>query len=281
MEAVNQQDPMAPVPCLIQRVTRETRDTFTLELRPPNGQDGFSFKAGQFNMLYMFGVGEIPISISGDPGDQSKIVHTIRAYGAVTHAMMGLRKGDSIGLRGPFGRCWPVQDLGGHDILLAAGGIGIAPLRPVLYFLLANRERYGKIVLLYGERTPADLIYRRQIEKWRCRLDLDLDVTVDSARQGWRGNVGVVTTLIAGTRIDPLKTWAMVCGPQVMMYYTCFELQKSKGLTDERIYISMERNMKCGIGFCGHCQAGPVFVCKEGPVFLLSKVKHLFNKREL
>jgi NAD(P)H-flavin reductase len=276
-----QHDPMAPVPCRIQRVRKETHDTFTLELSPPDGLDEFCFKPGQFNMLYMYGVGEVPISISGDPGDPGKIVHTIRAYGAVTHRMMHLRKGDTIGVRGPFGNHWPVERLVGRDIVLAAGGIGIAPLRPALYYLLAKRQSYGKIILLYGERTPADLIYRPLIETWCSRFDLEVDVTVDSARQGWWGHVGVVTTLIPGIRIDPDNTYVMICGPQVMMYYTCFELQQKKGLTDERIYISMERNMKCGIGFCGHCQIGPLFVCKDGPVFLLSQVSRLFRRREI
>jgi NAD(P)H-flavin reductase len=278
MEATR--DPMVTSPYVIQRYTKETHDTFTLEILPSDGDEGFGFKPGQFNMLYMYGVGEVPISISGDPDDQSKVVHTIRAYGAVTGRMMTLKKGDMIGVRGPFGKPWPIEDLGGRDILLVAGGIGIAPLRPILYHILANREKYGKVVLLYGERTPGDLIYRSQIERWRGRFDLDVDVTVDTARAGWRGHVGVVTTLIPRTQFDPPNTFAMLCGPEIMLRYTILELSK-KDLRDDQIYISMERNMKCGIGFCGHCQLGPTFVCKDGPVFLFSEARHLFMKREV
>jgi NAD(P)H-flavin reductase len=256
-------------PCLIQHYKKETRDTFTLEIVLAGGQREWHFKAGQYNMLYMYGVGEVPISISGDPGDRAKIVHTIRAYGAVTSRMMTLRAGDVVGIRGPFGNPWPIDELRGHDILLVAGGIGVAPLRPVLYEILSKRERFGKAILLYGERTPMDLIYRRQI-----------DVTVDSAREGWRGNVGVVTKLIPKVRFDPLNTYAMLCGPEIMMDYTIQELEK-KGLEEKQIYISMERNMKCGVGFCGHCQLGPAFVCKDGPVFRFDRVRRLFRKREM
>lgn len=271
-------DAMVTTPHLIRRLKKETDDTFTVELG--TSDSGFSFKAGQFNMLYMYGTGEVPISVSGDPFDKKKIVHTIRAYGAVTSRMMTLKKGDMMGVRGPFGRHWPIENLTGRDILLVAGGIGVAPLRPVLYHIVANRDQYGKVVLLYGERTPEDLIYQNQIRQWRGRFDLDIDVTVDSSADGWRGHVGLVTTLIPRIKLDSLKTVAMLCGPEIMMHFTILELKKT-GLEDDQIYISMERNMKCGIGFCGHCQLGPNFVCKDGPVFLLSEMKHLFRKREM
>jgi len=273
-------DVMSPRPYLIERFKKETRDTFTLELSPSKGGEAYSFKAGQFNMLYMYSVGDVPISISGDPCDSSRLIHTIRAYGSVTSAMNTLKKGDWIGVRGPFGNHWPIEDLTTYDILLVAGGIGVAPLRPVLYYILANREKYGKVVLLYGERTPGDIIYRKQIEQWRGRFDLEIDVTVDSAREGWRGNVGVVTALIPRIQLDPLNTFALVCGPEIMMHYTILEL-KRKGLEEDHIYISTERNMKCGVGFCGHCQIGPVFVCKDGPVFRFDRAKPFFGKREM
>jgi NAD(P)H-flavin reductase len=279
MTAVSQ-DVSVTAPCRIQRYRKETHDTFTIEVLPEKGDGGFGFKAGQFNMVYMYGVGEVPISISGDPGDAAMIVHTIRAYGAVTSRMMSLKPGDAIGIRGPFGRHWPVDRLQGHDILLLAGGIGLAPLRPVLYEILSMRERFGKVILLYGERTPGDLIYRRQIEQWRGRLDLEIDVTVDSAREGWRGNVGVVTKLITKAHFDPINTFALLCGPEIMMHYSIQELEK-RGVEESQIYISMERNMKCGVGFCGHCQLGPTFVCRDGPVFPFDQVKHLFRKREM
>lgn len=264
----------------IQRFIRETHDTISFELMASNNNGKFHFRPGQFNMLYLYGIGEVPISISGDPGNPSKIAHTVRAYGSVTSNMMTLKKGDGLGVRGPFGYGWPIERLSGNNILLAAGGIGVAPLRPVIYYLLSHREQYGQVTLLYGERTPGDLIYRSQIEKWRGRFDLDIHVTVDSARGDWRGNVGVVTTLISNIRPDPANTVALLCGPEIMMYYTIKEL-KNRGLAENQIYISMERNMKCGVGFCGHCQLGPKFLCKDGPVFLFSEVKHLFHKREV
>ena len=264
----------------IERFRPETHDTFSFELMVSNSNGKFHFKPGQFNMLYLFGIGEVPISISGDPGNPGQMVHTVRAYGSVTSKMMTLKKGDGLGVRGPFGNGWPIEKLRGSNILLSAGGIGLAPLRPVIYYILNHREQYGRVTLLYGERTPADLIYRRQIERWRGRFDLDIHVTVDSARQGWRGNVGVVTTLIPGIRFDPANTFAFLCGPEIMMYYTIQEL-RDQGLADNQIYISMERNMKCGLGFCGHCQLGPKFICKDGPVFLFSEVEHLFRKQEM
>ena len=271
--------PLIPRWCRIRRRIRETRDAFSLELEPLEPGKATGFAPGQFNMIYMIATGEVPISISGDPRDPRVLVHTIRAYGAVTSSMHTLKKGDIVGLRGPFGTCWPMADLMGHDIILCAGGIGMAPLRPVLYAILAQREAFGKVTLLYGERTPGDLIYRREMERWRGRFDLEIRVTVDSARKGWRGNVGVVTTLIRHLPIDPMGTYALLCGPEIMMRYA-IEALTGLGLDQERIFISMERNMKCGIGLCGHCQAGPLFICKDGPVFRYTGVKDLFQRRE-
>ena len=253
---------LEPEPWMIQRFRKETHDTFTLELSSSKGNQPFLFKPGQFNMLYMYGVGEVPISISGDPLEPGKIVHTVRAYGSVTGRMLTLRKGDVIGIRGPFGNHWPIEDLTGQDLLLVAGGIGIAPLRPVLYHVLSEREQYGNVTFLYGERTPEDLIFKSQVEQWRGRFDLEIDVTVDRASEEWHGNVGVVTGLISRLSMDPERTSAMLCGPEIMMYYAIQELE-NKGIPDDRVYISMERNMKCGIGSCGHCQVGPTFMFRE------------------
>jgi NAD(P)H-flavin reductase len=271
--------PMIPNWYRIRHRIRETPDTFSLELEALEPDNATGFAPGQFNMVYMPATGEVPISISGDPRDPRVLVHTIRAYGAVTSRMRTLKKGDILGLRGPFGTFWPLTDLKGHDIVLCAGGIGMAPLRPALYAILAQRETFGKVTLLYGERTPGDLIYRREMERWRGRFDLEIRVTVDSARQGWRGNVGVVTTLMSQLRIDPMGTYALLCGPQIMMRYA-IEALTGRGLDEGRIFISMERNMQCGIGLCGHCQAGPLFICRDGPVFRYTGVKHLFQRRE-
>jgi NAD(P)H-flavin reductase len=279
LELTETLDPMAPEFFSIKRVQKDTYDTFTMELDPVMGRR-FFFAPGQFNMLYVFGVGEVPISISGDPGRPDALVHTVRAVGTVTNAMRKLKPGHVVGVRGPYGTSWPVEQAEGSDVVIVAGGIGLAPLRPALYYILANRERYGKVVLLYGARTPQDLLYTHELERWRGRLDLQVEVTVDSAQSHWRGNVGVVTTLIPGARFDPLHTVAMVCGPEVMMRFTVAELQK-RGIGLEKIYASMERNMKCGVGLCGHCQFGPTFICKDGPVFSFDRIKEWFGKREL
>jgi NAD(P)H-flavin reductase len=264
----------------IRAVRKETHDTFTLELVRADGMSGFSFKAGQFNMLYVYGVGEVPISISGSPATPGILVHTIRSVGTVTKAIRKLKPGCFLGVRGPFGSHWPVDEAAGSDIVLVAGGIGLAPLRPALYHILSKREKYGKVVLLYGTRTPDDILYRRELERWRSRFDLDVYITVDRAPAGWRGNVGVVTLLISKASFDPVNSVAMVCGPEVMMRFAVQELLKH-GIGGGDIHVSMERNMKCAIGLCGHCQYGPVFICKDGPVFPYDRIKDLFALREI
>jgi NAD(P)H-flavin reductase len=273
-------DPMLPEPYRIQRLRHETDDTFTLELVPADGGKGVSFAPGQFNMLYVFGVGEVPISISSDPNSSPTLQHTTRVVGTVTKAMRRLKRGDRIGIRGPFGSHWPVEEVSGRDVVIVAGGIGLAPLRPALYQLMAERDKYRRIILLYGTRTPEDILYRRELERWRGKFDLEIYVTVDRASSGWRGNVGVVTTLIRRAPFDPSNAVAFVCGPEVMMRFTVMELEK-RGIRPERTYVSMERNMKCAVGFCGHCQYGPVFICKDGPVFRFDRIEPIFGKVEL
>ena len=273
-------DPMLPQRYRIQRVRREIPDTFTLELEPEEDGDVPQFVTGQFNMLYVFGVGEIPISISGDPAKRKPLVHTTRAVGTVSKAMRDLKPNDVIGVRGPFGSHWPIEQAEGKDVVIAAGGIGLAPLRSVMYHITSQREKYGKAVLLYGARTPADILYRRELEQWRAHFDLEVYVTVDRATGSWRGSVGVVTRLIPRAPFDPQNTIAMVCGPEVMMRFTAAELEK-RGVALENIYVSMERNMKCAIGMCGHCQYGPNFVCKDGPVFQYSQIHGLLTKWEV
>jgi NAD(P)H-flavin reductase len=271
---------MVPYPYRIQRVRKETNDTITLELEPLYGDKELSFKPGQFNMLYAFGVGEIPISISGDSSKPKILMQTVRAAGTVSKTMSKLRRGDVLGVRGPFGSHWPVEIATGNDIMIVAGGIGLAPLRSLLYYLVLNRDRYGKIILLYGARTPQDLLYKHELEEWRSRFKVGVNITVDVARGDWQGNVGVVTTLIRRAQFNPSHSVAMVCGPEIMMRFTVLELEK-RGVRTENIFISIERNMKCAIGFCGHCQFGPTFVCKDGPVFCFKRIKELFGKREI
>ncbi|MBN2227600.1 MAG: FAD/NAD(P)-binding protein [candidate division Zixibacteria bacterium] len=271
-------DPMLTYTFKINRVIKDTMDTFSMELTPLNGE--FTFKPGQFNMLYVYGVGEVPISISGDSAQSHRLVHTTREVGTVTRAMRRLKAGDTIGVRGPYGTHWPIEKYEGNDIVLITGGIGLAPLRPVIYHVLANRDKYGKFVLLYGARTPEDILYAKDLEKLRSRFDLDILITVDRATGAWRGNVGVVTQLVGHAPFDPMHCTAMICGPEIMMRFSIMELQK-RGVADDSMYVSMERNMKCGIGLCGHCQLGGHFVCKDGPVYRYDEIRDIFSKREM
>jgi NAD(P)H-flavin reductase len=278
--SANLPDPMIPTPFVVQKVKRETADTYTLDLARADGAANFAFAPGQFNMLYAFGAGEAPISISGDPARPGTLVHTVRDVGNVTRAICRLKRGGVLGVRGPFGVPWPVDRVAGEDVLIIAGGLGLAPLRPALYHLLNHRGEFGNIEVIYGARTPQDLLYPRELEHWRGRFDLRVHVTVDAAEADWRSNVGVVTKIIGRARFDPPSTVALVCGPGVMMRFTVLELM-NHGLQPEQVYVSMERNMKCGIGLCGHCQWGPFFVCKDGPVFRYDRIKDWFDRREV
>ena len=270
---------MLPVPFVVDRTQRETADTFTLELLAQGG-GRFPFEPGQFNMIYALGIGEVPISISGDPAFPQKLVHTTRAVGAVTKAMGKLRRGDAVGIRGPYGTRWPVREAEGCDVVFVAGGIGLAPLRPALYEILSHRERYERVVLLYGARTTDDILFRKQLKEWRGDFDLEVHVTVDRAIGDWRGNVGVVTTLIPRVPFDPYNTVAMICGPETMMRFTVLELER-RGVLPSKMWLSLERNMKCGVGLCGHCQCGSKFICRDGPVFPCADVWDLMSRREL
>ncbi len=273
-------DPMLPHVYSIRQRKKENDDTFTLELESADGHLLEPFAPGQFNMLYVFGIGEIPISVSGDPANPYRLIHTTRAVGTVTRAMDELRAGDTLGIRGPFGSQWPLTEAEGKDVVIVTGGIGLAPLRPAIYHLLNQRDKYGKIVLLYGARTHEEMLYRREIEQWRARFDMNVFVTVDRATHDWHGNVGVVTTLIPHAPFAPHDAIAFVCGPEVMMRFTVQALEK-RGVTMESIYVSMERNMKCATGFCGHCQYGPHFICKDGPVFRFDQIAPIFGKWEV
>ncbi len=276
-----QVDPMTPEAMKIKKIFWETEDVFTIELAYENDERReFSFKPGQFNMLYAFGVGEAAISISSDSSRRSSLLHTIHKVGYVTNVLSKLKKGDIIGLRGPFGSSWPLEQNKGKDICIIAGGIGLAPLRPAIYHILKHRKQFGKFVILYGVRTPRDILYPVELELWRKKYDVEIDVTVDRSDSTWRGHVGVVTTLLNYVELNPEKTRAMVCGPEIMMKYAVDELKKN-GVDEKGIYVSLERNMKCALGFCGHCQYGPSFVCKDGPVFSFSNVTDIFEVKEL
>ncbi|MDQ3414254.1 MAG: FAD/NAD(P)-binding protein [Verrucomicrobiota bacterium] len=278
--SISPNEPMLPVPWRIEKVKKETADTFTIALAPTGEAPPFAFAAGQFNMLYVFGVGEVPISISGNPLAPSPLLHTTRSVGVVTRVMAKLKAGDVLGVRGPYGTGWPLAEAAGRDLVLVAGGIGLAPLRSVVYEVLARRKDFGQVALLLGARTPEDIPFSAELRRWSTRGDLQVHTAVDRDSAGWSGNVGVVTTLIPQACFEPSNTVAMICGPEVMMRFTALELRK-RGLPPERIFASLERNMKCAIGFCGHCQYGPTFICKDGPVFRYDRVKPLLNIREL
>ncbi len=271
---------LMPAVARVSGVHRETPDTWTLEIEPPAQRGAWEYRAGQFNMLYAFGIGEAPISISGSGPRGAGVLHTVRAVGPVSGALTRLKRGDTVGVRGPFGSAWPLDEAEGGDVLVAAGGLGFAPVRPILHWVLQRRERYGRLILLYGTRSPEEILFRRELERWRGRLDVDVQITVDHAACGWHGNVGVVTTLVRRAAFDPKRTIAMICGPEIMMRFTVAALAEA-GVATDRMYMSMERNMKCALGHCGHCQFGADFVCKDGPVFRYDRIRERLAIREL
>jgi NAD(P)H-flavin reductase len=271
---------MASRPVLIRRIIWENDDTFTLTLDMSDWAGQFRFMPGQFNMVYVFGVGEAAISISSDPQKTNLLDHTIHRVGTVTTALAQKKRGDVIGLRGPYGSSWPIDAAAGKDVCIVSGGIGLAPLRPVVYSLARQRDLYKRIIVLYGGRSPLDLLYRVELEKWANENNIETLVTVDRGDTSWKGHIGVVTGLFNSIKLDARETVAYVCGPEIMMRYTVDELDR-RGVPPEQIFLSMERNMKCAVGFCGHCQFGPTFICKEGPVYPLPKIRPLMERKEL
>jgi NAD(P)H-flavin reductase len=253
---------------------RETRDTVSLDFEDPAA----TYAPGQFNMLCAFGKGEVPISISAVKGP--RVTHTVRDVGLVTSALTKLPAGAVMGVRGPFGQGWPVVAGRGRNIVVVAGGLGLAPLRAAIHALLRDRSDYQRLVFLYGARTPADLLFAREVERWRGRFDVDVHVTVDAAARGWRGEVGVVTKLFNRIALEPTLTTAMVCGPEVMMRFAAAGLIEV-GIDPADIWLSMERNMQCGAGVCGHCQLGPFLLCRDGPVLPLSRLAPVLGVKEL
>lgn len=272
-------DAMVPRRYVVRRVVRETADTSTVSLVAASG-DPMTWVPGQFTMIGRPGFGEVPISISGDPSQPEILEHTVRAVGDASGAVARSRPGDVLLVRGPFGAGWNVEDGSGGDIVVVAGGIGLAPLRPVVVDVLAHRDRYRRLFLVYGSRTPDQLLYARQLERWRGRFDVSVGITVDAAAGDWRGHVGVVTTVLPSDELDPETTLAFVCGPEIMMRLTANALC-DLGIAPERVRLSMERNMKCGIGLCGHCQLRELFVCLDGPVFRYDQIRSLLTAREV
>jgi len=273
-------NPWLPRFSRIAKITHEATaiSTYELVVDDATTSPACAFLPGQFNMLYLPGFGEAAISISSDTANRDSIAHTVRFVGSVTRAVSRLRPGDQVGVRGPFGSHWPMEALEGKDLFIACGGIGLPPLRPAIYHILRNRDRYGKVTLLYGARTPAELMFTTEHDTWR-QAGIEVEVTVDRAEADWKGRVGVVPMWFYQFRIDPRRTAVLTCGPEIMIRFVIFEAL-ARRIAPESILVSLERNMKCGQGSCGHCQIGPYFICKDGPVFKFSDLQPFFNVEE-
>jgi NAD(P)H-flavin reductase len=271
---------LLPRPFRVKRARRELSDVWTLDLEPCDGEGPLAFRPGQFTMVYVFGIGEVPISISGDPATPAVLVHTVRAVGAVTRAVCAAKKDDVLGIRGPFGEGWPVEAALGRDVVIMAGGLGLAPLRPLVRAVVAQRDAFRRVVLLIGARTPSSLLFAREVSRWRARFDFEVLATVDAGDSTWQGDIGVITTLLPRATFDPESTTAFVCGPEVMMRFAAADLIL-RGVPSASVFLSMERNMKCAVGVCGHCQFGPAFVCKDGPVFAYPRIDTSLRIREI
>jgi NAD(P)H-flavin reductase len=265
--------PWLPRSARISKVRPEAPGVFTYELNfDSNGKRAkFPFRPGQFNMVYLPGYGEAALSISSDPGKTNRISHTVRIAGNVTRALARLKPQEQVALRGPFGSAWPVDACRGCDLVIACGGVGLAPLRPVVYHVAKHRQDFGRVHLLYGARTPLDLLFTREYEGWR-RAGIEVNVIVDLGTESWQGPIGVVPMLMDRLRLDAARTRLFTCGPEVMMRFVIFEAL-ARRLQHNHIYLSMERNMNCAIGLCGHCQLGPAFICKDGPVFTYAQLE--------
>jgi len=260
----DQATPLLPRQFRLLSKSNETADTTTLVFEDLEA-GGVQFVPGQFTMIYVFGVGEVPISIAGNPHAPNLLVHTVRAVGAVTNAICNLQPGDVVGIRGPYGTGWPLEAARGRDLLVVTGGIGLAPLRPAIIEALSRSEELHTLSLVYGARTPDDLLYKDDLLGWESSQDIEVEVTVDRASSDWWGDVGLVTRLLPRMTFNPLNTAAFVCGPEVMMRVVARDL-RDRGVPAQNIYVSMERNMKCAVGFCGHCQYGRDLLCRTGPI---------------
>ncbi|MDR7418638.1 MAG: FAD/NAD(P)-binding protein [Armatimonadota bacterium] len=272
--------PLVPHPAVITAIEPEARgiSTYVLEFKDPALRAAFRFEPGQFNMLHLPAIGEVPISISSDPAEPQRLGHTIRVVGNVTQAIARLGVGATIGMRGPYGNPWPMDRVKGRDVLIVAGGIGLAPLRPAIYHLARHRGDYGRIQVLIGARVPDDLLYPREYDAWRTH-EIEVVETVDRADEGWKGRVGVVPILFYALRPDPKRTVVFTCGPEIMMRFVIYE-SLARRVPKDRIFLSIERNMKCAIAFCGRCQYGPIFLCKDGPVLSFDRIEPFFSVEE-
>ena len=297
------QNPWQPHRATIENIVRESDSpacsvfTLTLALDPGPFASSYRFKPGQFNMLHLPGSGEVAISHCGPPSDIPQaplpigsFLHTIRAVGRVTNAIESLRVGDHLGVRGPYGNPWPIDSLIHQDVMIVSGGLGMAPLRPVIYTIANHRSRFGQVDLLYGSRSPELILYQSELKAWAAssiRIETTVDRTQVAGQQAWTGPIGPVTLLMdrrssksAYPDFDPSRTQVLICGPEVMMHYCALSALKL-GIPSSSIWISMERNMQCGVGYCGHCQWGPFFLCKDGPVLRYDQAEPYLSIKDL
>jgi len=273
-------DPMLPNPAVIRAIKPEANgiSTFSMEFVDADEAAAYRFQPGQFNMLYLPGFGEVAISLSSSPVEPRVMGHTVRVAGSVTRAISRLKVGDLVGVRGPYGSSWPLEKATDKSLVIVAGGIGLAPLRPVVLSILHQRDAFGRVVLLYGARTPGDLLYTGEFDQWQ-KGEIEVHVTVDLGDEHWRGDVGVVPQLFYRIRVDHRQTLVLTCGPEIMMRFVIYEAL-ARRIPKDAIVLSMERNMKCAVGFCGHCQFGPTFICKQGPVLSFAAIEPFFGKED-
>lgn len=254
------------------RPMTELEKLFVVEL--PDGSS-LGHQPGQFVMLSIPGVGEAPISVSSSPSrSNGHFELCVRRMGDVTGALHRMKSGDVVGIRGPFGHGFPIEQMRGRDLLFAPGGLGLAPLRSLINQVLDERGSFGRVIILYGAKRPAELLFRDELEEWAARDDVEFHVTVDRGDETWTGNIGVITTLFPKITVDPRNTVAVTCGPPIMYRFVLMEML-GKGIPETQIYLSLERRMKCGVGKCGHCQINNFYCCKEGPVFTYAQIKNI------
>jgi NAD(P)H-flavin reductase len=273
-------NPYLPQEAEVVERLQESLTIFTLRLRltDPAARTAYHFAPGQFNMIYLFGVGEVPISIVSDPQDEAVLGHTIRVVGRVTRGLAALAPGDRVGLRGPFGRGWPLHEAQGHDLLVVTGGLGCAPVVAVINYAILRRTFFGRLTIIQGVKHTEDLIWRERYAYWRTLPNTQVLLSADHGGPLWPWHVGLVTEVFDRAEIDPPRTFVMLCGPEGMMRAAVANLT-ARGVAEDHIHLSMERNMQCAVGHCGHCQYGPDFVCRDGPVFAYPRVKELFGVR--
>ena len=275
-----QLNPYRPHEAIILERIQEAPDLFTLRLKlgEQKLQDAYEFEPGQFNMLYLYGVGEIPISIVSDPDDSHIIDHTIRVVGRVTRGMAKLETGDRIGLRGPYGRGWPMSESRQKDVVIVTGGLGCAPAVSVIHYIEQRREQYGRLNIVQGVKHSADFIWKHRYDRWRELPDTRVLLAADVGEPLWPWHVGPVTSLFGQLEYNPDNVVVMMCGPEGMMRVVCHHMLDNR-VPASQLFLSMERNMQCAIGHCGHCQYGDKFICKDGPVFRYDKVRDLFETK--